>query len=128
MFGTLSNRYTEDGTLGEGRETVWGTAPVSKMKQPVVKPPKVNTWTDRRIKKAADDWLANERFEQETMGDEPDQVAGWTDEQIKFENEVTVGRKGTRYRDKHQHNKKKSQGAKATMEANRWEHTLQDSV
>jgi hypothetical protein len=90
-------------------------------------PPKVNSWSDRRIKKKADEWLANERFTRETMGDEPDQVAGWTDEQIQFQNEVTYGFKSPRYREVHQHGKTKSQGAKATMDARHWEHTLQDS-
>ena len=89
--------------------------------------PKINEWTDRKIKKKNQEWLANERFMRETMGDEPDEVAGWTDEQIQFQNEVTYGFKSPRFRETHQHNKKKPQGAKATVEARKWEHTLQDS-
>ena len=136
MFGQLSNTVHEDGTLeGDraGDEYFWdGTLNTSNLKQPTVtvspRTFKVNTWTERRIKKVSDEWNANRKFEEETMGEEPDEVAGWTDDQIQFENAVTVGMKGTRYREVHQHGKKKPQGAKATMEARKWEHTLQDSV
>ncbi|MED5465432.1 MAG: hypothetical protein VX699_12340, partial [Myxococcota bacterium] len=88
---------------------------------------KINTWSDAKIKRKADEWLANELFMRETGGDELDPVAGWTDEQIQFENETTKGYKGARYREVHQHSKKKPQSEKATLAARLWEHDLQDS-
>ncbi len=88
MFGKLSSTIKEDGSLGTDHDTMWdGTVPISRLQQPVVytKPVKVNTWTDRRIKKASDAWEANRRFEEETGG-YTDPIFGWTDAQIQFAN------------------------------------------